>query len=789
MNKIIVRRINRFILCGLLLPMWAPPVKSNPAIVIALMEAGFSVEVLTVLEEHIANLEPLLALYNKFSTQAATTSGFIAPNAVIDTCFDESLKTMNPVTSNYDVTVGVEEVKSSGQAVVICAAKSKLIETQVGSGTCSGTATEALSISKTINEMKPETAVEAQEKAIASKAAWTKLANAEIARLYSSSECKARLFTIEALPKNYVVKVGQDFTRIEFPLTSNINLFAEIRAVKQQAGSALADYIAEMRLQEQIKEYIPGYREYRRDVLNREIKTLTDIISADPIDRIKGALDLRRLGYYDVIFDGSFGHAQHGLLKRLYNKDGSLRSLIADRSFESAAEFTEEFTKSALGWMGVKSKIIKQVVSAPEFQPTTKHGSHRHKGMPSDILDRARVNPKNALYEEVIRVGEAGDLPVLNDLRYRYSYDSIVERLTREYLRRWHKIIYDSNGVVRVGLQDPLYQTLMQEGKLKNILKHPSSREDFNKVLLGRHQLKQALQERWGIADSAPVCVHKALYRLLSSPAFKSRNSMVQELSALLNEAGSAQDLAALKNAFCLKNGEFKEIDRSIQSQPQGLLGFTAKICLSGVGSSAKVQPTIPILPNANSSMPMPPELKGPELEPENKSKIKTDVIFVEAEAPGLSKNLIKRNATYKAVEGTGENCRIVRPLSDSEAELNWAPKKWEVIRECKDDVTKIAENTGWSSQKIMKVKDHLFNNEHILCDGKGRFAPDPEIGAVWDRLYRGDFIKNDIKLLEHELYESWYEGFYNTDYITAHKATMDLAKGNRPWFTPKFKG
>lgn len=642
MKKVVVRWINRFILCGLLLPMWAPPAKSNPVIAIALMEAGFSAEVLTVLEEYITNLEPVLALYNKFSTQAATTSGFIAPNVVIDTCFDESLKTMNPVAGNYEVIVGVEEVKTSEQAVVICAAKSKLIETQANSGTCSGAVTEVLPASRMVSEVIPKTAVEAQEK----KAAWTKLANAEIARLYSSSECKARLFTVEALPKNYVVKVGQDFTRIEFPLTSNTNLFAEIRAVKQQAGSALADYIAEMRLQEQIKEQIPGYREYRRDVLNREIKTLTDIISADPIDRIKGVLDLRRLGYYDVIFDGSFGHAQHGLLKRLYNKDGSLRFLIADRSFESAADFTEEFTKSALGWMGVKSKIIKQVVSAPEFQPTTKHGSHRHKGMPSDILDRARVNSKNALYEEVIRVGEAGDLPVLNDLRYRYSYDPIIERLTREYLRRWHKIIYDSNGIARVGLQDPLYQTLMQEGKLKNILKNPSAREDFNKILFGRHNLKQALQERWGIADSAPACVHKALYRLLSSPAFKSRNSMVQELSALLNEAGSTQDLAALKNAFCLKNGEFKEIDRFIQSQPQGLLGLTAKTCLSGAGSSVKVQPTIPTLPNSNSSMPMPPELKGPELEPKDKKAINDGEAVVQRKIQELLESAKFENET-----------------------------------------------------------------------------------------------------------------------------------------------
>jgi len=621
MNKRMVRWINRLILIGLLLPMWAPPARSNPAILVAFAEVGISAEVLTTLQGYLAYLSPLLEAYIKL--QPETVSSPPMSNDVIDHCLNGQKNTMSQAAGNYTLTVGVEANKTAARAAVIGAAKSsfpgKPIESQTKSGTYSGAAVNVRPISKMVNEAAPKTEIEGQAKAIAIEAAWTQLANAEIERLYSSGKTKARLFTVEPLPKNYAVTYGQDFARIEFPLNDNSHLFAEIRAVKQQAGSALADCIAEMRVQEQIKEHIPGYREYRRDVLNYEIKVLTDINSADPIERISGALDLRRLGSYDVIFDGPFDHAQHELLKRLYNKDGSLRSLLADRSFESAAAFTKGFTKSALQWIGVKSKIIKEVISAPKFQPTSKHGSHRHKGMPSDILDRARANPKNALYEEVIRVGEAGDLPTLNSLRYNYSYDPIVERLTREYLNRWNQVIYDSKGVVRVGSKDPLYQNLVKEGKLKNIVKDPSLRKDLNKILLGRHHFKQTLHQRWEIADSAPECVHQALYRILESPAFISRENMVQELRSILNEAVSTQDLNTLESAFCLKNGELKEVVRSNQLVPHNekLLGLNAEKYMNGAGASAQAQPTIPVVPNSNSSMPMPPEFNGPELEPE----------------------------------------------------------------------------------------------------------------------------------------------------------------------------
>ena len=58
--------------------------------------------------------------------------------------------------------------------------------------------------------------------------------------------------------------------------------------------------------------------------------------------------------------------------------------------------------------------------------------------------------------------------------------------------------------------------------------------------------------------------------------------------------------------------------------------------------------------------------------------------------------------------------------------------------------------------------------------EGIGRFAPDAEMAAAWDRLCKGDFIPNDIKMLLHEDIERRVEKLYHTIYRAAHEATED---------------
>ena len=92
-------------------------------------------------------------------------------------------------------------------------------------------------------------------------------------------------------------------------------------------------------------------------------------------------------------------------------------------------------------------------------------------------------------------------------------------------------------------------------------------------------------------------------------------------------------------------------------------------------------------------------------------------------------------------------------------------------------DISKIAQNTGMPEWKISKIKKHVFFNEHILDSGKKRFDSDPEIADAWYRLTNGTYNKNDISLLNHEYFESKFEGAYKTDYRTAHNKTEESGR------------
>ena len=109
------------------------------------------------------------------------------------------------------------------------------------------------------------------------------------------------------------------------------------------------------------------------------------------------------------------------------------------------------------------------------------------------------------------------------------------------------------------------------------------------------------------------------------------------------------------------------------------------------------------------------------------------------------------------------------RELSNSDFE--GAERVYEEIRQSDTDVASISKNTGIKASRIARIKQHLFEKEHILDDGVRRFDADPEIANAWKRLEQGTHSPRDIQLLEHELFESRFEGIFRTDYRTAHGA------------------
>jgi hypothetical protein len=111
-------------------------------------------------------------------------------------------------------------------------------------------------------------------------------------------------------------------------------------------------------------------------------------------------------------------------------------------------------------------------------------------------------------------------------------------------------------------------------------------------------------------------------------------------------------------------------------------------------------------------------------------------------------------------------------------------------LRSDVSDLALISQNTGWSSFKIDRIKNHIFfDDTHVIIDAQkdveriGRFHADPEIANAWSRLIRSDSMQNDVDLLNHEYFESKVEKLFKLDYHTAHNFTVDVAK--RPWNVP----
>ncbi|WP_414550204.1 hypothetical protein [Anabaena sp. CCY 0017] len=101
-----------------------------------------------------------------------------------------------------------------------------------------------------------------------------------------------------------------------------------------------------------------------------------------------------------------------------------------------------------------------------------------------------------------------------------------------------------------------------------------------------------------------------------------------------------------------------------------------------------------------------------------------------------------------------------------------YAPEAYNAIRCNSDDVAQIAKNTGWDEFRIKRIKDHLFYIQHELDDRFDCFDPSPDIADSWMRLQQGNFNQEDLRLLDHEYFESRFESIFHTNYRTAHEAT-----------------
>ncbi|OME64225.1 hypothetical protein BSK65_29525 [Paenibacillus odorifer] len=91
-------------------------------------------------------------------------------------------------------------------------------------------------------------------------------------------------------------------------------------------------------------------------------------------------------------------------------------------------------------------------------------------------------------------------------------------------------------------------------------------------------------------------------------------------------------------------------------------------------------------------------------------------------------------------------------------------------FKKLKNDTSDITRNTGWKESDIQQIKDHLLFEKHKFDSGEIKsFDPNYQQALAWERLMKGNYNKNDILFLNHELFESKYMKKYGVTYEKAH--------------------
>ncbi|MBD7970147.1 WXG100 family type VII secretion target [Paenibacillus gallinarum] len=157
-----------------------------------------------------------------------------------------------------------------------------------------------------------------------------------------------------------------------------------------------------------------------------------------------------------------------------------------------------------------------------------------------------------------------------------------------------------------------------------------------------------------------------------------------------------------------------------------------------------------------------------------------------------IGKLLKKSHAKHDNLDGSGGDTEAKNSIQYAESggrnippeqffkEEAIAEEMYEKFRSIgTEDVYAIAKNTGISTTRVQRIKEHVFINSHIKDHGVGRFEPDYELAQAWQRLIDGKQIESDIQLLQHEIFESKFEGIFHTNYRTAHDKTIE---SGRPW-------
>lgn len=127
--------------------------------------------------------------------------------------------------------------------------------------------------------------------------------------------------------------------------------------------------------------------------------------------------------------------------------------------------------------------------------------------------------------------------------------------------------------------------------------------------------------------------------------------------------------------------------------------------------------------------------------------------VFIDGNGRFSNKSVAKSDKS--GIINTGSVSGALNPYSKEAGKH--AVQYYESVRHMSTDTIKISKATHINKDKIDKIKNHIFIQEHDLLSGRKRFDPSYDMAQSWQRLIDGNYEEKDLILLKHEYAELRY--------------------------------
>lgn len=183
---------------------------------------------------------------------------------------------------------------------------------------------------------------------------------------------------------------------------------------------------------------------------------------------------------------------------------------------------------------------------------------------PHDIKKRIQENAYNTNLQYLQKLCSNHDFVKADELVHRREY-AAWRMLFDESYQAFKAKYCDEYGILKIYGKDPLWLKMLADDK-EEFKKNIKAATQFNNALSIRLIEKNALQKAWGIAESAPSCVHNALYELIDYVGTGTR--FIAKTTALLLDQMDEKDRRTLQEALYLPSGILKDFCHFNQPQP-----------------------------------------------------------------------------------------------------------------------------------------------------------------------------------------------------------------------------